>query len=209
MKIPVYAIVVAMALNAAPAMAQQDQAPDPAARQVLDAYGRCVAERKPQESLRILTQDFRSSSYRTGLRMLSQDAERNCAEDTLGRRGVMHSNNLLFAGAVAENLLEQGAQPINVRLARAASHSAATYSPTDALAQCLTRSLPDQVSALFASEPASEAETAATAPLFAAVRACSQAAKIEAQFEMSPPAMRAVLATAALRLIAKSEDADA
>ncbi|PKP95638.1 MAG: hypothetical protein CVT75_00995 [Alphaproteobacteria bacterium HGW-Alphaproteobacteria-14] len=207
-QVSVLATALAMA-GAAPALAQQGPAADPAARQALDAYGRCVAERKPQESQRVLAQDFRSSAYRTGLRMLSDDAERNCAKAAVGQKGAMRSSNLLFAGAVAENLIEQGVEPVNVRLAMAVNAKADTFGPTDALAQCLARSLPDQVAALFAAGPASEEELAASAPLFSAIAPCSQAAGIENRIEMSLPAMRAMLATAALRLISKSENPDA
>lgn len=207
-QISVLATVLAMAA-AVPALAQQGPAAEPAARQALDAYGRCVAERKPEESQRVLAQDFRSPTYRTGLRMLSDDAERNCAKVAIGQKGAMRSSNLLFAGAIAENLIEQGTEPVNVRLARAANAKSDTFAPTDALAQCLARSLPDQVAALFAASPASEEELAASAPLFSAIAPCSQASGIENRIEMSLPAMRAMLATASLRLITKSENPDA
>jgi hypothetical protein len=190
--------------------AQELDAPmDAAARIALDAYGSCIAEKKPNESMRVLMQDFRTSRYRTGLRLLSRDAERDCAFDAVGRGNRMRSGDLLFAGAVAENLLEQDDRRLNVRLISAGGTDAETYAPTDAVAQCLARSLPDQVAALFATEPASQAETAVARELLVGVEPCSQAAGLSVEIEMSVPALRAIVATATLRLLQHAEDADA
>lgn len=204
-------LAVIAALFAAPgtALAQSDDANEAAARQALDGFGRCVAEIKPRESLRVLAQDFRTTGYTTGLRMLSQDARRECASDTVGRQTEMRSSGLLFAGAVAENLLEQGDLAVNARLARAAAAQIETYGPSDAVAQCLARSLPDQVGALFATIPGDTAEAEAAAPLLAVMDACADAAGLSARVEATVPAIRAMVATAALRLVVGAEEADA
>ncbi|GMM94440.1 hypothetical protein [Qipengyuania sp. MTN3-11] len=191
-----------------PAAAQDGSPSDSAAREALDGYGKCVAERNGSEARRVLTQDFRSATYRTGLKLLSQAAERDCAE-RVGRANVMRSANLLFAGAVAENLLETDAEPLNVRLIRASENEAQAFAPTDAVAQCLARSMPDQVAILFGTRPGSPEETTAIAPLTAAVAPCSDAAKVGSRVEVSASAMRAMIATAALRLIEGSGDTDA
>ena len=61
------------------------------------------------------------------------------------QRGRMRSANLLFAGAIAEQLLKRDPQPLNVRLARAAMKPApAAYSDTDKMALCVVRGVPDE-----------------------------------------------------------------
>jgi hypothetical protein len=170
-------------------------------RVALATYGKCVSEREPSEARRLLTADFNGSAYRNSLRLLSADAERECANHSVKPGERMGFGNLLFAGAIAEAMLEADASPLNARLVRAAAQKIETYGPTDAIAQCLSRSLPDGVAALFASEPESAAETAAAQPLLQAVPACSRAAGVTARVELSIPALRAMVATAAFRLV--------
>ena len=56
----------------------------PEARRAIESYGKCAAERKPGEANRLLTMDFNSSRYRTGLRLLAEEVRRNCARDSVG-----------------------------------------------------------------------------------------------------------------------------
>jgi hypothetical protein len=209
------ALILASLLAGGSALAQgeDDRGPlaenTPEARQAIEAYGKCTAEREPGEANRLLTMDFSSSRYRSGLRLLAEEAARSCARDIVGPGNLMRSANLLFSGALAEALLEADATPLNARLARSAAVEAPSYSPTDAVAQCLARSLPDQVAALFATAPGSDAETAAAAPLAQAVPACARAAGIRAQLDLSVPALRAMIATAAYRLVGVDGESDA
>jgi len=209
----ILSVLLAVVPAAAVAQAEDDQGPGarntPEARLAIEAYGKCAAEKAPEEANRLLTMDFTSSGYSTGLRLLSQDVARRCARGAVPIGSAMRSASVLFSGAMAEALLEAETTPLNVRLVRSVGAESPSYSPTDAVAQCLARSLPDQVAMLFATVPASEAEAAATAPLLQAVPACARAAGIEAQVELSVPAVRAMTATAAYRLIASSGDANA
>ena len=214
--------IVALALGAAapernpPLQDTLDQSDDymqrnvstPEARQAIESYGQCVARREPGEAHRLLTMDFKNSRYRTGLRLLADEAKRACAYDSFGR-GVMRSAGLLFSGAMAEALLETRPEPLNVRLVRSANAKAKSYSLTDAVALCVARSMPDQVGALFATKPGSEAEALATAALNPAIAPCARAVGIAAKLELSVPALRAMVATASYRLLASSEDGDA
>jgi len=170
-------------------------------------YGKCVAAKHPREAHRVLTMDFTTTDYRTGLRMLGTDAERECANRSVGAGNVLRTANLLFAGSLAEALLETPAEPLNARLAKSAAATAPVFGPLDAVAQCLARSLPDQTAALFASEPASAAEEAATKPLLQALPACQRAAGVQRRVELSTSALRAVLATASYRLVSGSDHA--
>jgi len=177
---------------------KEDSEPD--ARAAIAAFGKCVADRNAGETTRLLTMDFRSSKYSTGMKLLGKEDERTCVEKSF-RRGTMRSNTVLFAGALAEAMLEADSAPLNIRFARNAGKDAPSFSETDAIAQCLVRSLPDQAAALFASDIASPAEKTAAGPLLQAVPACANAVRISARVELSVPALRAIMATAAFRLI--------
>jgi hypothetical protein len=169
-------------------------------RVALATYGKCVAEREPGEARRLLTMDFNSSAYRTSLRRLSDDAMHDCAVHAIKPAEKIGFGNLLFAGAIAEGMLRADATPLNVRLVRSGAVQVKVYAPTDAVAHCLARSLPDAVTVLFASEPESAGETAAAQPLLQAVPACSRAAGVTSRLELSVSALRAMVATAAYRL---------
>ena len=65
---------------------KQRQSNTPEARRAIESYGQCVAKREPGEANRLLTMDFKSSRYRTGLRLLAEEAERECARDAIGLR---------------------------------------------------------------------------------------------------------------------------
>jgi hypothetical protein len=209
------ALSALLAANSAGALAQVgderdwDETNTPAARQAIETFGACMAERKPGEAHRLLTMDFTKSNYQTGLRLLSEEANRTCVRETLMSARVMRSSDLLFAGSLAEALLEKESTPLNARLARSAGATVRSYSATDAVAQCLARSLPDQVAGMFATVPGSDAEGAAAAPLLEAVPVCARAAGIGATIELTVPAVRAMVATAAYRLVTQTGDANA
>ena len=172
----------------------------PEARQAVERYGQCVAQREPGEAHRLLSMDFTTSRYQTGLRLLAKEAQRDCARDSVGR-GAMRSAGLLLSGAIAEALLEADAIPLNTRLVRSATTPVKSYSPTDSVAQCLARSMPDQVMALFATAPSSDAEASAAAPLMRAMPTCASAVGIAAKVEPTVPALRAMIATASYRIV--------
>ncbi len=167
---------------------------DSRARIAIQGFGSCVADRSAGPATELLQRDFTSRQYQTGLRVLARNNE-----DCFRRRGRMRSHNLLFAGAIAENLIERGAEPLNVRLVRAASRPATrAFSPTDRIAVCTVRSVPDDVARLFATEIASEAETAAAQALTGAVARCNAEPQ---PLQISPAGLRAMLATAAFRTL--------
>jgi hypothetical protein len=162
------------------------------ARQALEAFGTCLAERNAVVARSTLAMDFNSRIYSNRLRQLSR-GDRDCFRE----RGSMRFGNLALAGAMAERLIERDPAPLNVRLARAALGPAATtYSPTDRIAMCVVRSVPDQVAALFASPVVSSAEADAARALEPAFNACNQA---RTGMTMSVAGARAMLATAAYR----------
>ncbi len=168
--------------------------PTAEARATIQRYGACVASRSAGPAADVLTRDFTTRQYQQGLRVISRNNQ-----DCFRRRGRMRASNLLFAGAIAEYLLEQPAQPLNVRLARAALQPATqAFSLSDRVAICVVRSVPDDVARLFAADVATDAELAAARALDPVVAQCNAGGP---PFAITPAGLRAILATAAFRTL--------
>ena len=166
-------------------------------RDTIQAFGQCVAQRSAERAAETLAEDFTTRSYQSKLRLLSRNNE-TCFR----ARGRMRSANVLFAGAMAEALIERGGEPLNARLARAAQAPAVpAFSPSDRMAICVVRSGPDQVAQLFQAEPASDGEAAAAEALAPAVELCGRGGP---RLQVSVAGLRAMLATAAFRSISAS-----
>lgn len=180
---------------------------DHEARMALQHYGACVAGSATGEARRVIAMDFTTPTYRKALRLLSDDAAKFCSDKAFGT-GVLRSANLLFAGEVAEALIEKSGTPVSVQLGKAAAGTAPTgYSLTDKMAICVVRSVPDQVATVFATERDSGAETAAIAALSTAAQMCGKAVNATKPISVSPAGLRAMLATAAFRSVTAANGA--
>jgi hypothetical protein len=169
-------------------------ASDARARTAIQSYGACAAGRSRSAAAEVLTRNFTTREYQQGLRVLSRNNE-----DCFRRRGRMRSHNLLFAGAMAEHLIEQPSEPLNARLARAASlPPIEAFSPTDRVAGCVVRSVPDDVARLLATDVASQAELTAAQALGPIMSQCNAERR---PLSVSPAGLRAMLATAAFRTL--------
>ena len=193
--------IITLAL-AAPAMSQTAQAPvTPDARSALAAFAGCIAKASPAKVHSALTRDFRTPAYRSEIRALST-INKDCLNDWEGvqsaRRVKLRAGGLPFAAAMAEALLAQGAEPLNVRLLRAARTEAPTYAPSDKIAMCVARSDADNVAALLGAPIASDVEVRAAQALSPALKLCSQGTSVI----LEPIGLRAILATASYRLLA-------
>ena len=178
---------------------------DKEGRLAMKAYGQCVARLAPKEAGRVLSMNFTTAAYRTGLKMLSDEGRRSCASASVGK-GTMRSPGILFAGELAEALIRSDATPARNALAKAAMAPATPhFSHTDRIAICAVRSAPDQVAALFDTERDSAAETKALNDLSYPVAWCAKAADTKKQLEINPAGLRAMLATAAFRSIMSSK----
>lgn len=175
-----------------------EQVSTPEARQTMARFAACVLDKSPEKVAEVLVRDFRATEYRNGLRNLARNNE-GCARQ-VGLRGSMRSGNLPMAAALAEASRERGdTTPLNARLARAATASKATaFSPQDQIAMCVAKSTPDDVAALFATEPGSDAETKAISTVEQVAKLCARGAKLE----MTAFGLRSIIATASYRLIA-------
>jgi hypothetical protein len=109
---------------------------------------------------------------------------------------------VLGAGALAEALVKFDVKPADLprRLAYdPAREVIAARSPTEAMALCTAMKAPEATATLLATEPATPEETKAMQPLGSVLMDCL--AK-DVKLELNKPALRAVLALAAWRILA-------
>lgn len=187
---------IVMMLSAAAPLAAQDRRPaTPEARKALAVFAQCVAASSPAKAHSALTRDFRTSSYRQELRVLAE-TNRDCHKV---RASMRFTAGLPFSAALAEALIHRDPTPLKSRLARAAGgNHAPTYAPSDAVAMCIARSVPDDVTALLSAPIASPAEAAA-ARLATPLRLCNRG---RPWIQTDTYGLRAMVATATYRLLA-------
>ncbi|MEG3180568.1 hypothetical protein [Sphingomonas sp. LT1P40] len=167
----------------------------PAGLRAIQQFGACVADASTAKARTTLSGDFRTPAYR---RAMDQMVEANRMCPSFRGYNRLRASRLLFAGAVAERLIERDGVPVNRELAKAATKPAASsYSPTDTAAMCVVRSVPDDVAKLFATEIATPAEQSAAAGLQPAMAMCMNSRRVE----VTTDGLRAMLATAAFRSI--------
>lgn len=167
----------------------------PEGLRAIQQFGGCVADASTDKARATLASDFRTPGYRRAMDQLVE-ANRNCPSFRGYTR--LRASRLLFAGAMAERLVERDGLSVNRELAKAAGKPAAsTYSSTDSGAMCVVRSVPDDVARLFATDVASDAEKAAADALQPAMAACLKTQRVE----VTTDGLRAMLATAAFRSI--------
>jgi hypothetical protein len=175
---------------------------DKLSRVALEEWAACIARNNPGEATRILTMDFKSPTYGRAMQTLSKDS-RGCVQF----RGTLRSGGLLFAGEMAEALLERPGNAPLAALARAAAEPAPTaFSFTDKVAICTVRSSPNDVAALFATERDGAEETVALKKVSATMGLCARAAEAKKPLSINPAGLRAMLATAAFRSVEASKD---
>lgn len=177
--------------RAAP-LAGENRASD---RQGMHALARCIAARQQQQALIVLGMDFRSEGYARALANLVDD--KPCLRET-GTRSA-RASGLLFAGPLAESLLRMsGGGSLASRVAPVQGRPPiAGRSPTEVMALCTVITAPAGVETLLAATPGSPQEASALAALQPTARGCTPPGRA---MQVSTVALRAMLATAALRL---------
>lgn len=169
----------------------------PEARLTLYKAASCLAKASTGEAASLLKMDFRSPTYRTKMDRLFGN-NRQC----ITARWI-RSNRLLVAGDLAESLLADSQEKVNVRLAKLPPDiSIAPRTPTDAVAFCVARSDPNGVGKLFSTTVASTEEATAATALGIALNRCNQTGKA---ISTSPSGLRAMVATATYRLLEGQE----
>lgn len=170
------------------------QAPSDRASVVrMQAFGQCVARRRPAQAAALLRMDFNTVEQRRALEKLAFSES-----DCIGRNRRAKFAGVLFAGALAEQLLSR-----TENLAAALAYDPAkppvkALSESDYVASCVARTSPDKVAGLLAVPAASDAEKAALSGLAPIVQQCIRTGQ---QARFNRPGLRAILATASYRLV--------
>jgi hypothetical protein len=198
-------LLPALLLLAMPPAEPDASAPSkPEDLRMLHEHSRCVVEAAPNQAARILKLDYRSEAYRRSLGNLIA-APGNCARFN----GRLRMARLLVAGAFAEALLPRALGGATLESRTALDPSRPTISARDEgeyLGLCAVRSMPGQVSAMLAADPASEEEKAAAAAISSNLGPCLRAG---ASAKLNRPGLRALLALAAYRIITQAQPAPA
>ncbi len=157
-------------------------------------FGACIVRYTPAGARNLLAMDFRTEAYAQALRRLARGHGR-CAPGS-----EIRFNGLLFAGALAEALLESEvkASDMPARLARDPSRPViVARDEVETMALCTVLASPVGAAALFGTASDSKEEIAAMQALAPTLRTCLAQ---NMQLKLNPPALRSVLALAAWRI---------
>ncbi|MFC7536993.1 hypothetical protein ACFQPG_06385 [Sphingomonas sp. GCM10030256] len=160
---------------------------DPVALGKMHEVARCVVKDERKIVAKLLRIDWRTVSYADRLR---ENARRK--GECLGN-GVLRFNRLVFAGALAEHMVESGRIDIT-RTAAAEGQPIVARSPTEVMALCAVKAQPAQVSAMLGTGPGSTEERAAMRALAPTLGDCLAEG---AQATLNAAGTRSVLALAA------------
>ena len=156
----------------------------------MHAFGHCAAQRSPKDVTYLLDQDVRSAGYNRDLKALAKK-QGSCT----GAASV--AGGPLFAGVLAEELLEYGRTPRQVAglIGKAPKKPVSGKNVTEAAALCAVRANPAGVAQLLAAGYASKEETVAFRTLTPALNSCLKGKKLGA----GGTDLRAIIALAAFR----------
>lgn len=185
-------LALAVAAAAPPAKA------DALSVQMLHDFSACVARSKPAESRAVLAMDYREDGYLERLKALATD-ENGC----LWPGSQLQFSPVLFAGALAEIVLEsESGAALGARLANDPTRPPIeARSDSETMALCTVIEAPQAAVDLLASTPASAEEKRAMSAIVAVLPDCL---KKDMQVTLNPPALRALVALAALRIAGHS-----
>ena len=170
---------------------------DDLAIQAVHNFGECIVREAPSGvAEQVLALDFNSEEYRTRLRAMAQGHER-CIVG--GWR--LGSSPVLVAGAMAEALLKSEVKPEELPQRIAFDRARATISArsaTETMALCTALQAPQATARLLETEPTSKEESAAVGSIAPVLTECL---KKGTQLNVNKPALRALLALAAWRIV--------
>ena len=158
-------------------------------------FGACVVRTTPAGADEVLAMDYRTDAYRDRLNRIAKGHSRCTRPGT-----ELKFNGVLFAGAMAEALLESksGSLPAADRLKLPLS----ARSPVESMALCTVVTSPTEVAELLRTEVATDQEKTAADALTRTLNACLSGAD---KAELNRPALRSVLALAAWRIASEAE----
>lgn len=186
-------VFLALALSVAAAPPAKSEA---LALRQLHNFGECVVEMTPDGAEQVLAMDFRTDDYAEKLKAYAKGHGR-----CLAPAGDFEASGVLFAGSLAEALLHSKAKPAELaqQLAFDPQRAAiAARSETETMALCTAMQAPQATSELLQTEPATKEEHEAMTHIVAVLPNCL---KKDSSLTMNPPALRAVLALAAWRIV--------
>lgn len=185
-------ILIASAANA---QVIEREPTDRLALQAMQNFGRCVVQQTPAGARAVLAQDYRTAGHSAALRRLAKGHNR-CIPN-----GKLKFDGVLFAGSLAEALLRSdiGSSTLPQQLAfDPARDTIAARGEGETMALCTVLAAPQAAAQLLATEAASSEELAAMKLIAPTLGECLAKG---AKFEMTKPAMRALLALAAWRVV--------
>jgi hypothetical protein len=164
--------------------------------QSLHDLGACIVDQAPWLARDVLALDYRSPEYAAKLKEIGAKPWR-CP----GRRGDFRSAGVLFAGSLAEAMINFEVKPRNLpaRIAYDPSRQPiVARSPGEEMTLCTAFHAPEQTAALFRTQPATPQESKAEEALGPVM---SQCLRKDLKVEMNRPAIRSMLALAAYRIV--------
>ncbi|MEA3004203.1 MAG: hypothetical protein QOH81_2991 [Sphingomonadales bacterium] len=174
----------------------------PAQLRILHRFSQCVAQRRPGAARDILARGY-DAAMRPALGRIAAWGL-DC-----GPGGHLHVSGMLFAGAMAEALLvplTRGASLERVVAFDPDRPSLDARDEAEMMSFCAVRAAPAAVAALFATDGASRREEAAVQALLPQLTECLGR---DVRLVTNRPALRALLALAALRLALNNHAAPA
>jgi hypothetical protein len=191
---------VALFILAAAATRVSANEPEATGIQAVHNYGACIASHTPEGAKQLLAMDFNSPDY-------DKQFERYVAghEYCMPFNGMIGASRLLFAGALAEALLKTGVQhdELPQRLAfDPKRENIAARSQVEGMALCTVLQAPKATARIFDTEPATSDEVEAMTPIGAVLGECL---KKDMKLTVNKPALRALLALAAWRVVNTTE----
>lgn len=166
------------------------------ALQAIHNFGACVVRQTPEGAEQLLAMDFRADDYRDRLRAFAKGHARcDLPEWRLQTSGV------LFAGALAEALLQSRVKPAELPQQLAFDPARAPIdarSESETMALCTAMEAPQATAELLQTEPATKQEHEAMSRVAAVLPKCL---KKDATLTLNPPALRSLLALAAWRIV--------
>ena len=191
-----FAITFAAAFSlSAPAMAAEPVAgrsSEDVAIQAMHFYAACIVNQTPQGAREALALDSASSEYHKKLIRIAEGHKDQCVGGN-----NMRFNDVLLAGALAERLLQLYDAPPRFVPMIASAKAIPAHDAMEVMAVCVTRTVPDKVWALFATDPTSQDEIAALNAMSPTIVGCIKSGQ---KIALNKPGLRAALAISAYRL---------
>jgi len=169
---------------------------------IMHDYGRCVVARDQRRARELLAMDYRTDAYSKALLRLA-DRNKGCIPPA----GQLRFHPVLFAGALAEALLERDARGSNLAQLLAVDPAKAAIpirSDLDAMALCTIARTPANSAQLLATKPMSKDESIAIRALAPVLTDCLRK---DLKVTFNRPALRSVMALTAWRIVAKPRGA--